>query len=180
VALSFSTLFGFSPPTLHKKNTNNDMVGVKKIIKIGSFVIGSVQSVISALEVLIGFIILKHDSVKFGVILIVTGAIWLIVSIRLLYGMWRRSPRVKPWIKFMFGMIPLFILVASLDNFLHNTLLESVIGAALLFLYSSGMVIVHDYTVLEDENVVEFSAQNSSSDEPIKTALNIQIMNIPA
>ena len=170
----------FSSYLLHKKNTNNDMDGVKRIIKIGSFVIGAVQSVISALEVLIGFIIYLDCSVKFGVILILTGAIWLILSIRLLYGMWRRSPRVKPWIKFMFGMIPLFILVGSLDNYLHDTLLESVIGAALLFLYSSGMVIVHDYKDLEDENVVEFSAQSSSNDAPIKTALNIQIMNIPA
>eukprot|EP00091_Calanus_sinicus_P022498 TRINITY_DN7148_c0_g1_i1.p1 TRINITY_DN7148_c0_g1~~TRINITY_DN7148_c0_g1_i1.p1 ORF type:complete len:136 (-),score=23.95 TRINITY_DN7148_c0_g1_i1:57-464(-) len=43
---------------LHKENTTENFTGVKKMIKIGSYIIGSVQAVFFALMVIFGIILI--------------------------------------------------------------------------------------------------------------------------
>merc|ERR1712142_1005938 len=93
---------------LLKRNSNEDVEGVKKMIKIGSTVIGSLQTVVSVITVLTGIIL--YSSVEYifrifgtpstlrgvdtyryrlqwsGVIVIVAGGIWLIFQCLLLHG----------------------------------------------------------------------------------------------
>merc|ERR1711872_785806 len=77
VLLIHSGWFYFSFLLL-KRNSNEDVEGVKKMIKIGSTVIGSLQTVVTVITILSGIILLVMYSTLIVVILIVAGGIQLI------------------------------------------------------------------------------------------------------
>merc|ERR1712215_29041 len=62
---------------LNQKNTTNDVEGVKKMVKIGCYIIGSVEAVVSALGLVTGVIFLCIPKVSwyfyFGIGMIVVG-----------------------------------------------------------------------------------------------------------
>jgi len=98
---------------LNKKNTSNDVEGVKKMVKIGCYVIASVQVVASAVGVITGIIFITIPQFSrllhiMGIVMIVVGGIWLIFPSLLLHGIRTRSPgKIKPWIIFKFVIFAL-------------------------------------------------------------------------
>ena len=94
--------FSFSHVLL--KNRNNDFEGVKKLIKIGSYIIGYLEAVSSGSSVVVGGILLSFDIIRrLGLTIIVgvflgLGGLFLILVCFLLHGIRTNSPgKIKIW-----------------------------------------------------------------------------------
>merc|ERR1719431_2285235 len=130
-------------------NTNNDVEGVKKMVKIGCYIIGSVEAVISSVVLLAGIIFLSIPQVylhfSFDIVMLVVGGIWLIFPSLLLHGIRTRSPgKIKPWIIFTIVGFTLTLISALVGSILGGTFLQTMFQLfvmVLQFLYTSGMVI---------------------------------------
>jgi len=172
---------------LNKKNTNNDVEGVKKMVKIGSYVIGSVQVAVSSVVLLAGIIFLSIPQVylhfSFDIVMLVVGGIWLIFPSLLLHGVRTRSPgKIKPWIIFMIVCFALTLISALVGSFLGGNILKTMFQLfvmVLQFLYTSGMVIVHYNILLEDQNVLESALQNFSNEKPSKIDMDTRMRDLP-
>merc|ERR1712215_616575 len=147
---------------LNHKNTTNDVEGVKKMVKIGCYIIGSVEAVVSALGLVAGVIFLslpKFSFGHFGIGMLVVGGIWLIFPSLLLHGIQRRSPRkIKPWIIFRIVCFALTLTVGLAGSVMGRSFLQTtfhICFMVLQFIYTCGMVIVHYNILLEDQNVLE-------------------------
>jgi len=172
---------------LNKKNTNNDVEGVKKMVKIGSYVIGSVQVVVSSVLLLTGIIFLSipHFSpyFYFGIGIAVAGGLCLICPSLLLHGIRTKSPgKIKPWIIFMIVCFALTLISVFAGSILGGNLLKTVFQLfvmVLQFLYTSGMVIVHYNILLQDQNVLESALQNFSNEKPSKIDMDTRMRDLP-
>lgn len=172
---------------LNQKNTTNDVEGVKKMVKIGCYIIGSVEAVVSALGLLTGVIFLSLPQFSryfyFGIGILVVGGIWLIFPSLLLHGIRRRSPgKIKPWIIFRivcFALTLIFGLAGSVmgRSFLQTTL--QLCFMVLQFLYTCGMVIAYYNILLEDHNVLESALQNFSNEKQSKIDMDTRISDLP-
>jgi len=172
---------------LYKRNSNNDAQGVKKIIKIGSYIIGSFQAICSAIALLYGTTLLVLMSVYggfsvFGIVLTIVGGIWLIFPSLLLHGIRTKNPRkMKPWIVFKIVMLCLQLIMSfiwSLNYGMILMLVLQVIALILLYSYSTGMVIVHYNIVLEDQNVLDSALENFSNEKPSKIDMNSMMTDL--
>jgi len=159
---------------LLKKNRSNDIIGVKCMIKIANFIIGSVQAVLSAIAIFfsIGFIIYyvyitssQHEEdpyyqlsnlVTIGVLAVIFIISLLILSLAsmLLHGVRTNSPnRMKPWIIFKIVLFCFFLvgsLVTCVNFGILYGLLKIVLGLC-NFLYVTGFVVVYYNILLENE-----------------------------
>ena len=91
---------------LHQKNTAEDFTGVKKIIKIGSYIIASVQVGIFVLMLLFGIILTNFGRgyKVMGCIMALIGVFFLIFPSLLLDGIRRKhSGKIKTWIIFLYS-----------------------------------------------------------------------------
>jgi hypothetical protein len=148
--------------------TAEDFTGVKKIIKIGSYIIGSVQVGIFALMLLFGIIFITFGPGYnvMGCILALIGVFFLIFPSLLLDGIRRKhSGKVKAWIIFKFVILGLILPLCMVKLFyagqFEMTILQT-IAFTLGFIYCSGLVIVHYNILLDDENVLESALDNFS------------------
>ena len=154
---------------LHQKNNAEDVTGVKKIIKIGSYIIGSVQVGIFALLLVSGIILIAIGTeipsaigskyyVLFGGIMTPIGGLFLIFPSLLLHGIrTKHSGKVQAWIIFKCVILGLILPVCIVNSFLTGEVLLIILSAlfyTLTILYSSAMVIVHYNILLDDENVL--------------------------
>ena len=155
--------FFFYSYWLYKNNT--DVKAVKKMIKIGCYVIGSVQAAAFAAILLTGIFLLFHflifcsGSLCLAIILILVGGLLLIMPSLLVCGIKTRSTgKIKTWIILEFGMLAFSFSIGLVSFFLFYTLyswsLFYLIGGVLAFLYVSGIVIIHYNIVLEDQYVL--------------------------
>jgi len=173
---------------LNKKNTSNDVEGVKKMVKIGCYVIASVQVVASAIGVITGIIFITIPQFSrllhiMGLVMIVVGGIWLIFPSLLLHGIRTRSPgKIKPWIIFKFVIFALTLSLGLVSSILSGTYLQAIIHlfiVVLAFLYTSGMVIVHYNILLEDQDVLGSALHNFSNEKPSKIDMDASMRYLP-
>ena len=157
------------------------------MVKIGCYVIGSVEVVGSALGLLTGVIFLCLPQFSryfyFGIGMLVVGGIWLIFPSLLLHGIRTRSPgKIKPWIIFRIVCLALTLCFGLVGSLWGRTLLQTTLHLffmVLEFLYNSGMVIVHYNILLEDQNVLESALQNFSNEKPSKIDMDTRIRDLP-
>jgi len=172
---------------LNQKNTTNDVEGVKKMVKIGCYIIGSVEAVVSALGLLTGVIFLCLPQFSryfyFGIGILVVGGIWLIFPPLLLHGIRTRSPsKIKPWIIFKIVCFALILIFGLAGSVVGRTFLQTMLQLffmVLEFLYTAGMVITHYNILLEDQNVLESALQNFSNEKPSKIDMDTRISDLP-
>merc|ERR1712002_325476 len=173
---------------LNKKNTNNDVDGVKKMVKIGSYVIGSVQVVVSAVGLLTGIIFLSIPQFSscpghIGIGMLVAGGLCLICPSLLLHGIRTRSPgKIKPWIVFKIVCFALTLITVFTGSILERSFLKLMFQLLVIilgFLYTSGMVIVHYNILLEDQNGLESALQNFSNEKPSKIDMDTKLGDLP-
>merc|ERR1712215_412896 len=153
----------FFSALLNQKNTTNDVEGVKKMVKIGCYIIGYVEAVVSALGLVTGVIFLCLPKVSgyfyFGIGMIVVGGIYFIFPSLLLEGIETRNPRkIKPWIIFRIVFFALTLTVGMAGSVMGRSFLQTtfhICFMVLQFIYTCGMVIVHYNILLEDQNVLE-------------------------
>jgi len=151
---------------LHKKNTNENVTGVKKMIKIGSYIIGSVQAAPFALLVIFGVILIAFGQgyKVTGCILTPIGIFFLIFPSLLLDGIRRKhAGKIKAWI--IFNLVILgFVLALNMVQLLFAgqflTTILQIIVFTLGFMYCFGMVIVHYNILLDDENILKSALNN--------------------
>ena len=162
---------------LHQKYTAKDISGVKKMIKIGSYIIGSVQVGVFALYLVFGIILIAVGSVGsetgsgykviVGGIMTPIGGFFLVFSSLLLHGIRKNhSRKIKAWI--MFKCVFIGLLHASIvrNMFLPEKVWQKILGLflyALTLLYCSGMVILHYNILLDDENLLGSAINNLSN-----------------
>ena len=116
---------------LHQKNTAKDITGVKKMIKIGSYIIGSVQVWIFTLLLVSGIILIAIGSetpsaigsgykVVFGGIMTPLGGLFLIFPSLLLDGIrTKHLGKVKAWIIFNFVILGLILSLCMVKLFVR-------------------------------------------------------------
>eukprot|EP00091_Calanus_sinicus_P019365 TRINITY_DN482_c0_g2_i3.p1 TRINITY_DN482_c0_g2~~TRINITY_DN482_c0_g2_i3.p1 ORF type:complete len:249 (+),score=58.90 TRINITY_DN482_c0_g2_i3:79-825(+) len=154
---------------LHKKNTAEDFTGVKKMIKIGSYIIGSVQAGFFALLLIFGIIFITFGPGYniMGYIMMPLGGFFLVFPSLLLDGIRRKhSGKVKAWIIFKFVILGLVLAMCMVKLFIAGQVLSTFIQLIMFtlgFMYCSGMVIVHYNMLLDDENVLESALENFSN-----------------
>lgn len=155
---------------LYQKNTAEDFTGVKKMIKIKSYIIGSFEAGIFALVLIFGIILIAFGPgyKVMGCIMIPIGIFFLIFPSLLLDGIRRKhSGKVKAWIIFKVVIFGLFLCQCVVKLFYTGKLLFiilQIIAFTLGFMYCSGMVIVHYNILLDDENILESALENYSKD----------------
>eukprot|EP00092_Neocalanus_flemingeri_P031142 GFUD01033829.1.p1 GENE.GFUD01033829.1~~GFUD01033829.1.p1 ORF type:complete len:261 (-),score=43.90 GFUD01033829.1:390-1172(-) len=145
--------------TLIERNKNNNMEGVKTIIKIGSYIIGSLQAILFTILVIVGLLYVSFGSseivlVIVGGIIITIGGIFLIFASLLLHGIRTKSPgKIKVWIivQFVYFGLVLFSSIPALG--VRGGLLQMIL-LCLSFMYYKGMVIVHYNIILEDDTSI--------------------------
>merc|ERR1712179_305847 len=174
----------FFSALLNQKNTTNDVDGVKKMVKIGCYIIGSVEAVVSALGLVTGVIFLCLPKFfYFGIGMLVVGGIWLIFPSLLLQGIQTRSPRkIKPWIIFRIVFFALTLTVGMAGSVMGRSFLQTTLHICFIvlqFIYTCGMVIVHYNILLEDQNVLESALQNFSNEKPSKIDMDTRISALP-
>merc|ERR1712142_893897 len=158
---------------LLKRNSKDDVEGVKKMIKIGSTVIGSLQTVVSVISILYGiiFFIIYSTISLIGPILIVAGGILLIFQSLLLHGIRTKSAgKIKPWIIFMIVIFTINIIMYLVGCILTKNFLSTILLMILqtkFFLYILGMVIVHYNILLDDQNLHESAIENFSHEKHV-------------
>eukprot|EP00091_Calanus_sinicus_P019358 TRINITY_DN482_c0_g1_i1.p1 TRINITY_DN482_c0_g1~~TRINITY_DN482_c0_g1_i1.p1 ORF type:complete len:252 (-),score=56.85 TRINITY_DN482_c0_g1_i1:107-862(-) len=154
---------------LHQKNTAEDFAGVKKIIKIGNYIIGSVQAGFFALLLIFGIIFITFGPGYniMGYIMMPLGGFFLVFPSLLLDGIRRKhSGKVKAWIVFKLVFLGLFLAMCMVKLFIAGQVLSTIIQLIMFtlgFMYCSGMVIVHYNILLDDENVLESALENFSN-----------------
>eukprot|EP00092_Neocalanus_flemingeri_P037580 GFUD01040916.1.p1 GENE.GFUD01040916.1~~GFUD01040916.1.p1 ORF type:complete len:261 (-),score=39.05 GFUD01040916.1:63-845(-) len=162
---------------LVERNRNNDIEGVKRMIKIGSYIIGSLQAIYFAILLIIGLIFVSIGSGGMGIaggIIMTIGGIFLIFPSLLLHGIRTNSPgKVKIWIivQFVIFVLGLFASIPGLG--VRYGLLEMIV-LCLSFMYFMGMVIVHYNIMLENDRTMnmEIAAgmnKETSMDTTMKT-----------
>eukprot|EP00092_Neocalanus_flemingeri_P049009 GFUD01056182.1.p1 GENE.GFUD01056182.1~~GFUD01056182.1.p1 ORF type:complete len:253 (+),score=36.56 GFUD01056182.1:71-829(+) len=145
---------------LFERNRNNDIEGVKTMIKIGSYIIVSLQPIYFAILLIIG---LGMGIV--GVIVIAIGVVFLIFASLLLHGIRTNSQgKVKIWIivQFVFFGLALFASIPGLG--VRYGLLEMII-LCLSFMYFKGMVIVHYNIMLENDRTMNMEIADGMNKE---------------
>eukprot|EP00092_Neocalanus_flemingeri_P034808 GFUD01037880.1.p1 GENE.GFUD01037880.1~~GFUD01037880.1.p1 ORF type:complete len:273 (+),score=21.66 GFUD01037880.1:81-899(+) len=162
-------------------------ISVKRIIKIGSFIIGTIQTILGCVSALasIGYIIQLALGVGIGgvaTITLVLCSLWLIISIiflifptLLIYGIYTKSSKkLKTWIIFQFILWGLHIVycicLLSLGFTNLITGLLTLAFTCIFYMYITGMVIVHYNILLEDDTKDEHGWMNR----------NFQVINVIA
>jgi len=179
---------------LNKRIKSNDLTGVKKMMRIGSTLIGLFQSMVASVGLLSGIYLLvirctefltfckyfSNTNVKiFPIIIISVGGLWIIVSYLLLHGNRKRSPgSIKLWILFDFVLSALFLLIGFVVSLFNGVFIPTIlllIAFFLTYMYNSSMVIVHYNIVLEEHQVLE----NFSHENPRKIDMTEEMMDQP-
>ena len=159
-------LFIFSN-LLRKKNSANDVQGVEKIIKVGSYIIGSVQLVYLIIIIILGITLslLWTEFMVYGSIPVAVGGLLLIFPSLLLHGIRTNSSgKIRAWIIFQFVLLGIVFSLGLLNVFTLNMFgIIGSIGYFLALMYASGIVIVHYNIVLEDENGLDPALGNVES-----------------
>jgi len=152
---------------LRKKNSANDVQGVEKIIKVGSYIIGSVQLVYLIIIIILGITLslLWTEFMVYGSIPVAVGGLLLIFPSLLLHGIRTNSSgKIRAWIIFQFVLLVIVFSLGLLNVFMLN--MFGIIGSIIYFLalmYASGIVIVYYNIVLEDENGLDPALGNVES-----------------
>eukprot|EP00092_Neocalanus_flemingeri_P037579 GFUD01040915.1.p1 GENE.GFUD01040915.1~~GFUD01040915.1.p1 ORF type:complete len:261 (-),score=35.64 GFUD01040915.1:63-845(-) len=162
---------------LVERNRNINIEGVKRMIKTGSYIIGSLQAIAFAILLINGLIFVSIGSGGMGIaggIIMTIGGIFLIFPSLLLHGIRTNSPgKVKIWIIVQFVLFVL-VLFASIPGLgVRYGLLEMIV-LCLSFMYFMGMVIVHYNIMLENDRTMnmEIAAgmnKETSMDTTMKT-----------
>jgi hypothetical protein len=190
---------------LYKRKSNNDAQGVKKIIKIGSYIIGSLQAIGSAIGLLSGITLLalatlsayggfsefrfvlsqRYPTIFNPLGLTIVGGIWMIFSSLLLHGIRTKNHRIiNLWIVFIIVIFCLQLWLCVVWSLKHGMIeiivvMIQVIVMDLLCSYSTGIVIVHYNIVLEDQNVPDLALENISNENPSKIDMNSMMTDVP-
>ena len=180
---------------LYMKSSNNDIEAMKKMIKIGCYVIGTVQVATSAACLLCGVLILGSIvlfiqflfnppcELYFTIILIVVGGVCLIFTSQLVHGIRTKCPgKIKHWIIFMCVMLAIFLPVVLCGSFFVGTIMWTIlllVGGVIAFSYSSIMVIVHYNILLENQNVLDSVVQNFCYDKHNKIEMSTKAEELP-
>eukprot|EP00092_Neocalanus_flemingeri_P075268 GFUD01093226.1.p1 GENE.GFUD01093226.1~~GFUD01093226.1.p1 ORF type:complete len:281 (+),score=26.33 GFUD01093226.1:49-843(+) len=158
-------------------------ISVKRIIKIGSFIIGTIQTILGCVSTLasIGCIILFSLGVKIGevsAIILVLCFLWLIISIfflifpasLLIHGIRTKSSgKLRAWIILQFILWGLYI-VCSLVSLGFSDLIPGLASLALnclFYQYSNGMVIVHYNILLKDDTAMKMEMNRMNRNFPV-------------
>jgi len=176
---------------LYKKNTKSDVLAVKKMMKIGCYVTGSLQVAVFATILLTGIFLLIcslflfYGSFYLAITLVASGGILLIFPFLLLNGIQTSNPKkIKSWIIFqsvmlVFGVSFGWVSFYLLDTFFLWTALQ-LIGGVLIFLYTSGvLVIVHYNIVIEEQQVQESAPQIFSIHEAYGDGMDFKQTDLP-
>eukprot|EP00092_Neocalanus_flemingeri_P020945 GFUD01022693.1.p1 GENE.GFUD01022693.1~~GFUD01022693.1.p1 ORF type:complete len:261 (+),score=38.57 GFUD01022693.1:93-875(+) len=162
---------------LVERNRNINIEGVKRMIKTGSYIIGSLQAIAFAILLINGLIFVSIGSGGMGIaggIIMTIGGIFLIFPSLLLHGIRTNSPgKVKIWIIVQFVLFGL-VLFASIPGLGVRYGLLQMIVLCLSFMYFKGMVIVHYNIMLENDRTMnmEIAAgmnKETSMDNTMKT-----------
>eukprot|EP00092_Neocalanus_flemingeri_P058098 GFUD01069172.1.p1 GENE.GFUD01069172.1~~GFUD01069172.1.p1 ORF type:complete len:283 (-),score=22.16 GFUD01069172.1:386-1234(-) len=158
-------------------------ISVKRIIKIGSFIIGTIQTILGCVSTLasIGCIILFSLGVKIGgvsAIILVLCFLWLIISIfflifpasLLIHGIRTKSSgKIRAWIILQFILWGLYI-VCSLVSLGFTDLITGLASLALnclFYMYITGMVIVHYNILLKDDTAMKMEMNRMNRNFPV-------------
>ena len=147
---------------LLKRNSNNDIEGVKKLIKTGSYIIGYLQAVLFTIALITGIVFVTSDIRLWtaGCVLIPVGGIFIVFASLLLHGIKTNSPQeIRTWIVFQFfifcTLVLLFVCLYGLSYLETTQLIVLTIGLCLYLIYVTAMVIVHYNIVLENDTNIE-------------------------
>merc|ERR1712215_406503 len=111
---------------LLKKNRNNNILGVKSMIKIANFIIGSVEALLSAIVTIFSigsfiYLVFEQDPYYHGnlvilgvfVFIFIASLMILTLASLMLHGVRTSSPRImKPWIIFKKKFFCFFLAVS--------------------------------------------------------------------
>eukprot|EP00092_Neocalanus_flemingeri_P092159 GFUD01116964.1.p1 GENE.GFUD01116964.1~~GFUD01116964.1.p1 ORF type:complete len:272 (+),score=33.85 GFUD01116964.1:93-908(+) len=190
---------------LVERNRNINIEGVKRMIKTGSYIIGSLQAIAFAILLINGLIFVSIGSGGMGIaggIIMTIGGIFLIFPSLLLHGIRTNSPgKVKIWIDEQFVLVGLVLFASILGLVLFASILGLVLFASirygllqmivlcLSFMYSMGMVIVHYNIMLENDRTMNMeiaagmdkdtSDQHGQNPLPKPTAIRRSCLSSP-
>ena len=193
----------FSIILLGSSNGSQDIIGggkfgVKRMIKIGSFIIGMLQTLGAALATVVCIVFLSvligdnsfnhsNSSIPLAIPLLIIGvfsiisSMFLVFSSLLLHGLRTNSPgKIEAWIIFQFVLCGLTVGAGLISLGFYVTIYRVVnlaIGC-LFYMYFTGMVIVHYNILMEDTNVnlgmiKSLDSANSRTEEQTSTNMGI-------
>ena len=133
------------------------------MIKIGSYIIGSIQAANGTILVAFGFFHLVFQFDIIGLILTPIGLICLLFPLLLLYRIRTRSSgKIKTWIIVQFLLIGLFHCGCLVFMFFYGFAFSMIIYVIILTLssmYDTGLVTVHYMMLLDGDAFLESSLQ---------------------
>jgi len=160
-------LFGFSLILL-KRNKNNYTIGVKQMIKLGSYIIGSIEALLFSGFPIFGIVLISVINIPIpGVIMTFVGMFLLLFPCLLLAGIrTKNTKKIHSWIIFKFVFFCI-IVSAAVPGLMYtgSTSLISIVAYLPNFVYSVGMVIVHYNIIIEDEKIAETVMNNITTTE---------------
>jgi len=158
--------FAFSFILLNR-NKKNDTTGVKKMVKLGSYIIGSIETLIFAAVSIFGIVMMILHFPIYYIIIILVGVFLLIFPCLLLDGIRTKNPgKIKVWIIKKFVLFGLTV-CAGIPGLMYNgrSSVMSIVAYFVNFLYCVGMVIVHYNIIIEDEKIAETVMNNITTTE---------------
>ena len=118
--------------TLYQKNKTEDVTGVKNMIKIGSYIIGSGQVFVFAISLIVGVVFIIFGLLAYGLTFTIIGGFFMIFPSLLLDGIRKKhSGKVKAWIIFKYLIIGLILASCVVNMFLPERVWQIILDMLL-------------------------------------------------